>query len=406
MDYGGDDNKDGQGGNGDDSTEEKSNLWREFLKTANAGSRGLQQTGHLIVFGAQNSGKSTLISQFGKLESKLVEMKRFLMMRYAYCHLSSAESEDSFSLLNIWQIAEPSHADVLSVVIPAEDMGRIAYLICLDLSKPNDVEAEYAKWMATVTKIQTKLLSRCSAAQQTALKGNVSKHLQFYVNPKSDVSDLEEQMADEQKEEQSVSSEVPTRNVGAPVIVVANKCDAFRKHFEADADAEDHFEIICSYIRWWSIQFGAASFSMQKGLKEQARRILSYVGHRVFDTKFDRAPNAVVKLANPTERFLFIPSGFDSTETIAAQNPNRDLEETPFNRFFKQRGDAKKKYQALKPTKKSDDNEHFLKAVLFDLKSGDRGTASRGQRSDNEKVDINDFFKRLLDPSQAGASKT
>merc|ERR1711971_1001969 len=144
--------------------------------------------------------------------------------------------------------------------------GRIAYLICLDLSKPNDVEAEYAKWMATVTKIQKKLMERCTEKQQTALKGNISKHLQFYVNPKSDVSDLEEQMADEEKEEESVvSSEVPLRNVGAPVIVVANKCDAFRKHFEADADAEDHFEIICSYIRWWSIQFGAASFFNAEG---------------------------------------------------------------------------------------------------------------------------------------------
>jgi len=404
MDYGmgGDDAKDAQ----DESAEEKSNLWREFLKTAVQGTgRGLQATGHLIVFGAQNSGKSTLISQFGKLENKFVEMKRFLMMRYAYCHLTTPDSEDSFSLLNIWQIAEPAHAEVLDVVIPAEDMGSIAYLICLDLSKPNGVEAEFAKWMDTITKIQSKLLARCGAAQQQALKDKISKHLQFYVNPKSDVTDLEEQMADEEKEEQAVEADAPSTNLGAPVIVVANKCDAFRKHFEADADAEDHFEIICSYIRWWSIQFGAASFSMQKGLKDQARRILQYIDHRVFETKFDRGPNAVVKLANPTERFLFIPSGFDSADTIKAQNPNRDLEETPFNSFFKPR-DAKKKFQALKPTKKSDDNDHFLKAVLFDLKSGDRGGASRGQRSDNEKVDINDFFQRLLDPSQAGSTKT
>merc|ERR1712013_977614 len=167
MDYGGDDNKDGQG---DENAEEKSNLWREFLKTAVQGTgRGLQQTGHLIVFGAQNSGKSTLISQFGKLESKFVEMKRFLMMRYAYCELTSSESEDSFSLLNIWQIAEPAHAEVLSVVIPPSEMGSIAYLICLDLSKPNGVKAGFDKWMDTISKIQSKIMARCSAAQQKAL---------------------------------------------------------------------------------------------------------------------------------------------------------------------------------------------------------------------------------------------
>jgi len=399
MDYG-DDSKDGQG---QDDEKQQANLWREFLKTAVQGTgRGLQQTGHLIVFGAQNSGKSTLVSQFGKLENKFVEMKRFLMMRYAYCQLTTPDSEDSFSLLNIWQIAEPAHAEVLDVVIPAEDMGHIAYLVCLDLSKPNGVEAEFNKWMDTISKIQSKLLARCPAAQQQALKDQIYKHIQFYVNPKDDT----EQMADEEKEEQEVQQEQPATNLGAPVVVVANKCDAFRKHFQADADAEDHFEIICAYIRWWSIQFGAASFSMQKGLKDQARRILSYVDHRVFSTKFDRGPNAVVKLANPNERFLFIPSGFDSADTIKAQNPNRNFEETPFNDVFKQDDDAKKKRHALKPQKKSDDNEHFLKAVLFDLKSGDRGQASRGPRSDNEKVDINDFFQRLLDPSQASSTNT
>merc|ERR1712087_66578 len=304
--------------------------------------------------------------------------------------------------MGIWQIAEPAHASVLEVVIPAEDMSRVAYLVCLDLSKPNGVEAEFAKWMATVRKIQSKLLARCGAAQQQALKDAVSKHLQFYESPKDDT----EQMPDEEKEEQEVEQSLPAVNVGAPVLVVLNKCDAFRKHFQADADAEDHFEIICAYVRWWSIQYGAASFSMQKGLKEQARRILQYVDHRVFATKFDRGPNAVVKLANPQERFLFIPAGFDAPDTIQAQNPNRNFDETPFNDVFKQ-DSAKKKYHALKPQKKSDDNEHFLKAVLFDLKSGDRGQgASRGQRSENDKVDINDFFQRLLDPSQASSTNT
>merc|ERR1711902_318438 len=136
------------------------------------------------------------------------------------------------------------------------------------------------------------------------------------------------------KEDLDIQRKNPELNLGVPIIVVATKCDVFRKHFQAEADAEDHFEIMCSYIRWWCMQYGAASFSMSKGLKDQARRILSYCDHRVFDSKFDRGPNAVVKLANLSEKFLFIPSGFDSKETIKAQNPNRNLEETPFSDFF------------------------------------------------------------------------
>merc|ERR1712154_176595 len=352
--------------------------------------------------GDTNSGKSSLVSQFGKLENKFIEMKKFLMMRYAYCHLTTSDSEDSYSLLNIWQIAEPSHAEVLEVVIPKEDMENIAYLICLDLSKPSSVEDQYKKWMDTVSNIQNKLISRLDAEKQERLKTKIFKHMQFYVNPKDDT----EQLPEDEKEELDIQRKSPSINSGCPIIVVATKCDVFRSELQAEANAEDHFEIMLSYIRWWCIERGAASFSMSKGLKDQARRILSYIDHRVFDSKFDRGPNAVVKLSNLNEKFLFIPTGFDSKETIKAQNPNRDLEQTEFSQFFK-KNEKKKKMLATKPHMKSDENDKFLKGVLFDISNGDRSQIRGGGKpqSGQNGVDINDFFQRLLDPSQANNGK-
>ena len=187
MDDHKDDNKD------DENSKNESNLWREFLKSAvKSGGRGQQNAGHLIIFGGANSGKSTLVSQFGKLENKFNEMKRFLMMRYAYCHLSTSDSEDSYSLLNIWQVAEPSHAKVLDVVIPKEDMEHITYCICLDLSKPSQVEDEYKKWMQCIVEVQTKLIQRLDPQKQEELKVKIYKHIQFYVNPKDDTEQLPE----------------------------------------------------------------------------------------------------------------------------------------------------------------------------------------------------------------------
>jgi len=390
--------------------EPQSNLWREFLKTAaKSGGRGLQSTGHLVVLGAEASGKSTLVSSFGSLESRFEQMKEFLMMRYAYCHLQSHDAEDAYSLLNIWQISEPKHAEVLSVVVPAEDMERMSYLIVLDLAHPDSVEAEFKRWMETVAKIHSKLIARCGDKKAAALKEALSKHIRFYVNPKDDIQTLaEDDDADaadgdgddddgagtasndgdaEEKEEAEAavaaaagpsSESVPAVNLGVPVIVVANKCDAFRKHFEADADAEDHFEIMCSWIRWWAMEYGAASFSMQKGLKEQSRRILSYVDHRVFGSKFDRGPNHVVKLANLAEGFLFIPSGADSIETIRAQNPNRNFQEMKFADFFKGDPSKKKRHLEAKPKMQAEPNERFLKTMQFVAKNGDRTQGVRG----------------------------
>jgi len=255
-----------------------------------------------------------------------------------------------------------------------------------------------------MTKIQAKLLSRCSATMQAQLKERMYKHIQFYVNPKDDT----EQLPDDEKEELDVQRDNPEKNIGAPLLVVTTKCDAFRTQYQAEADAEDHFEIMCSYVRWWCMEYGAASFSMSKGLKDQARRILSYIDHRVFASKFDRGPNAVVKLGNLNEKFLFIPSGFDSKETIKAQNPNRNLEETPFGDFFKQNS-KKKQVFATKPKQKSDENDTFLNGLKFDITNGDRGQmrSATGKATNAQSgVDINNFFQRLLDPSQAANGKT
>jgi len=412
--------------------EKQSNLWREFLKTAaKSGGRGLQNTGHLVVFGSENSGKSTLVSQFGKLESKFDQMKEFLMMRYAYCHLTNSESEDAYSLLNIWQISEPAHAEVLEVVIPKEDMDNMAFLICLDLAHPDTVEDEFKRWMDTVSKIQNTLLGRLDAKRQKHIKNKIAHHIQQYVNPADDLpnpADDEEEEEEEQQEmksddvdgddeddeeeeetgpDPSAKRESLGTNLGVPVLVVANKCDAFRKHFEADADAEDHFELMMSYIRWWCIEYGAASFSMQKGLKDQARRILSYVDHRVFETKFDRKPNYVVKLADQAANgFLFVPSGADAKETITAQNPTHDFDKVPFTDTFK-KDDKKQKRNEAKPKMQSDENEKYLKIMQFALKNGDRTqVGGRGARTDNNGVDISDFFQRLLDPNAQAASST
>ena len=72
--------------------------------------------------------------------------------------------------------------------------------------------------------------------------------------------------------------------------------------------------MVVEWLRWRSVQHSTACFSIQKGPKEQARNILQRVDHRMSATEFDREHNAVVKLANPEERVLFIPAGFESQD--------------------------------------------------------------------------------------------
>jgi GTPase SAR1 family protein len=378
---------------------EKENLWNQFLKQSVSAGRGLQHTGHLIIFGDANSGKTSLVSQFQKLESRTGDMKKFLMMRYSYVHLTSTDSDESRALLNIWQISEPAHAAVLDVVIPVQHMTNVCYMICLDLTLPALVEKTYLKWMEVLTETHNRLFGRLSAQAQGQLQDKVYQHIRFYVNPKDNDA---EPFTEEEKAEMEIQRTNPEINFGLPIIIVATKCDAFRKLFKAEAAAEDRFDILCSYIRMWSLTHGAASFSMAKGEKDQARRILSYIDHRIFDHEFTRGPNAVVKLSNLAEKFLFIPSGFDSLETITAQNPNRSMSDA-FETVFKPPQESKQSNSKKKPKLKAETNVHFLRTLKFTLDTADRGGPSSSSRQGRQtgrqpeqQTTVENFFSKLL----------
>jgi hypothetical protein len=296
-------------------------------------------------------------------------------------------------------------------------------MICLDLSQPSKVESEFNKWKEVMLRLQKQLISRCDATKQEELRTKLYRHIQFYTNPKnigdvavdqpdddnndnddSDNEDDDDSDRDDQKDDVVIQRTNPSSNIGAPIIVVACKVDAFSKHWQAMADAEDHFDKMCSYLRWWCLEYGAASFSFakgDKGAKEQARRILQYLDHRIFDSKFDRGPNEVVKLSNLSEQFLFIPSGYDSMDNIAITNSD-NLEQTPFSTYFPSKAKTEKK-QSLKPRMQSQHNTAFLKTVKLYLssdsaqskvpQSNGTGAAASGAYNNNY---MNDFFAHIM----------
>ncbi|ETO03915.1 dynein light intermediate chain, partial [Reticulomyxa filosa] len=125
----------------------------------------------------------------------------------------------------------------------------------------------------------------------------------------------------------------PSVNIGAPLIVVLNKVDMMKTLYPAEAQANSQYEILTQYVRLWCLNYAATSFSMGKGLKEQGKRIASYLEHRIFGSAFNRGPSAVVSLTNMKDEFLFIPSGFDSKQILENQANTRSLAD-PFEKYF------------------------------------------------------------------------
>jgi len=391
------------------SLSKASNLWQAFLQDASINNKRQTKEGHLIVFGGANAGKTSLVTQFRKLETRAGEMKRFLMMRYAYVDLTDANTDEPHALLNIWQITEPSHCKILDVVIAPEHMAYVAYMICLDVSDPSTVKEQMDLWTEVLENTQKRLLERLEPSKQAELKLKLSKHMQFYVNPNDAES---EPLTSEEKESIKIDSNIPEANLGCPIILVATKCDAFSKLFVAEADAEDRFDILVGYLRWWALKYGAASFSMASTLKEQARRILHYIDYRLFDIPFNRGPSAIVKLSNLNEKFLFIPSGFDSKDIIQSQHANRSFQE-PFQALFP----PKQQIQHASDDKvmlKSSEDVTFLKTLEFEIqqiekqRGSSQETSSSATTSMNTKRgdDLTQAFGKLVQAVQTQAKKT
>ena len=166
----------------------------------------------------------------------------------------------------------------------------------------------------------------------------VCDHIQYYVNPND--TEARAPPSEEEKEELGLSREIPEVNIGAPVITVLTQADTLKALYAAETLANRSFDILTQYVRLWSLKYGGASFSMAAGLATQARRILSYIQHRVFDSKFIHGPSAVVSITNLKEEFLFIPSGYDSRSIIESQAGERDIDED-FSTHFKSKSDEK-----------------------------------------------------------------
>merc|ERR1712130_469116 len=98
--------------------------------------------------------------------------------------------------------------------------------------------------------------------------------------------------------------------------------------------------------------------------------------------------------------------GKSKEDNEKSQNAEEQKKISPFSRVFKT-DKKKKKMKTTKPKMRSDENDSFLKGIKFDIDSGDRTQIRSGAKTQNQNgVDINDFFQRLLDPSQAQNGKT
>lgn len=167
------------------------------------------QESEVIVVGAKNSGKSSLILGF---VNKADVPKPTTALEYKFARFSSKEGSKVI-IANIWELAGDTQlAQLLDVVLAPAKLARSQVVIVADLSKPGDVLRTVNYWLDAV-RARVEACTREMRKNESGLAA---------------LKQLEARLP------AATSPEV--RPVGIPVLIVGSKFDEFEKQSQASTE--------------------------------------------------------------------------------------------------------------------------------------------------------------------------
>lgn len=193
---------------------------RELLKEQNAESE-------IVFMGSKQSGKSSLIMSFiGKTD----QPKPSTALEFKYARYSPKDGNMQV-VANIWEMAGDAQASqLLDVVIVPGKLARTQVVIVVDLSKPSTVLSTLSGHLAAVRK---RVEACLRDVRKTDQGQRAAKQLQAKLPPATP----------------------ECSPVGVPVLIVANKWDAFE---QASQTSTENLQVMAKTLRYLAHANGAA----------------------------------------------------------------------------------------------------------------------------------------------------
>lgn len=186
------------------------------------------QESEVVVLGAKNSGKSSLILGF---VNKADAPKPTAALEYKFARFSSKEGSKVI-IANIWELAGDTQlAQLLDVVLAPSKLARSQVVIVADLSKPGDVLRTVTYWLDAVRA----RVEACTREMRKSEAGQAAlKQLEARLPPAN-------------------SAEV--KPVGVPVLIVGSKFDEFEKQSQASTE---FLQVMAKTLRYAAHSNGAS----------------------------------------------------------------------------------------------------------------------------------------------------
>lgn len=403
-----------------DPDSEITNVWQHLLEESqqNSASAGELAASYLIVLGDKRNGKSELLSKF---RSQTCGTQPGYILDYSYISVKNKHIMDKdvvVSRMNVWQLDDPAHIDILNGLVPPSSLGSTAYVITVDLSRPYEIMDQLTKWLSALETLNEKLCSGLDASQLAKLKKKICKSVQTFADStqkKVAVKPAEKETAPEPEtakddgegdegdkadaEEKSVEGAhvdlsdidaslnlaIPAKNLGVPLIVVGTKGDFFSRdpRIAKEANVDERFEFMVNQIRKAVLEHGG-SFVLTSAAGEGTN--VEALQDCIYNSVFKFPLKHPAKVVGSADDFsIVVPSGFDSLELINSGTKVDDSK--TFASVFPEFKPEKSSEAAGKPYVHALSNEEFFRKLQAQLK-GETYTAPEKK--------FTKFFKGLL----------
>ncbi len=217
----------------------------------------------LLFVGSKSAGKSTLVNAF-LMKDEVPKPSTPLEFRYARKTAGNGQN----IVANIWELGGAAElSSLLKVVLRPERLACSAVAITLDLSEPESALSTLLQWLGDLRRhvdamaAELKQQGEKGAAVLTAVRK--ARDQLWAEHPDAAVEAIE-----------------AVQPIGIPVVVLANKWDAF----EAAYIEGEYRKLVCRSLRFFAHQAGASLLSTRHKDKPSTAIFRNLLSHIAFGT--------------------------------------------------------------------------------------------------------------------------
>ncbi|PFH38219.1 hypothetical protein BESB_005600 [Besnoitia besnoiti] len=352
----------------------KGSLWQQVLADARPVKTADKPDSYILMLGACDAGKSTLLRHLQALGSirPLSRVETYSntggvsLLDYAYLGQRCLDDEediatvDAQSYANVYIIQNPEMAERIAGMLPASAISHLCFLICLDMRQAWSAMDELQKWLRVAEQITNSLLSQQDLQTQDKLKSDMQRYLANYrrnalntgvtraATALLDLQQFGSSAAIGNDEAQKLLEVVPKADGAAednaasfpvPVVVAVTRSDAYQQMNTRQSMGQ--IDIMMAYLRRECLKFNAALFSCNARDEKNPKNLFllyRYLMHRLCRCFFRATP------ATDDPEAFFMPAGCDTTDDIerAMAKTVAETFEKPYEAWITRSTESKK----------------------------------------------------------------